>query len=93
MVEDLQKSARNDFLRVGCFCFISKGFGKGKESKSITISLNLIGRVFLNDLRLYPYLEINGFPAKARLIFLVKRMLEYLDGLAKTRAAHVYNGP
>ena len=52
------------------FFFISKGFCKGKESKSITRLLNLIGLSFLNDLRLNPCLEINGFPAKARLIFI-----------------------
>ena len=59
------------------------GFGKSKESHTPANS-DLSFLSFLNSTaKLCPHVKINWCPAKARLRFIWKRKLEYLEGLMR----------
>ena len=75
MLKDEQKSAWKTFLRLQYeITLLPTGFDK---------SDTLIGWSFLNNVRPWPYLEMNCCPAKARLIVIAKHKREYQDGLTR----------
>ena len=70
MLEDCTKSPGKVFLREQyVFCFTSKRIRQKQREQEGHSVIKYDWLEFLGNVRLRPYLEINGCPAKARLIF------------------------